>query len=291
MIRAPLQAPTPLSVTYSDGYRAVGRAWIRAEAGGERTGILYLHGIQSHGGWYEWSASLLARRGAVWMPDRRGSGRNVTARGDVANPDRWLVDLDELVAKFRQECGAEAVDVVGVSWGGKLALAWSLRRPAGLRRLLLVAPGLFPRVDLPLSVRMRIAAALLAAPTRHFPIPLNDAALFTESADGQAFIRDDSIKLETATARFLYNSRRLDQRIARAKPATIAAPVTALLAGGDRIVNTDLIRSRLIELCASRPEIVMFPGASHSLEFEPGDAFQAALEAWRDGIPSATDRC
>ncbi len=291
MIRAPLQAPTPLRVPFSDGYRAVGRAWVPAEAGGQRTGILYLHGIQSHGGWYEWSASLLAQRAAVWMPDRRGSGRNDAARGDVANPDRWLADLDELVAKMREECGVETVDVVGVSWGGKLALAWSLRGPAALRRLLLIAPGLFPRVDLPLSVRMRVAAALLAAPTRHFPIPLNDSALFTESADGQAFIRDDPIKLETATARFLYNSRRLDQRIARAKPTTIATPVTAFLAGADRIVHTDLIRARLMELCSAAPEITLFPGASHSLEFEPGDAFEQALAAWRDGIPSATGRC
>ena len=123
-------------------------------ARGPTAATIYLHGIQSHGGWYEWSASLLADgENPVLMPDRRGSGLNQAARGDVPCFRRWLEDLDELSAWARSEFGIERFDVVGVSWGGKLAAAWALERPELVSRLLLIAPGLFPAVGVGLAGR------------------------------------------------------------------------------------------------------------------------------------------
>ena len=44
--------------------------------------IVYLHGIQSHGGWYEGSCAHLAAAGfPVYFLDRRGSGLNEQDRG------------------------------------------------------------------------------------------------------------------------------------------------------------------------------------------------------------------
>jgi len=82
----------------SDGYALAGRIWTPEvpAGGGDHAGtpahandatvrwpmrvILYLHGIQSHGGWFEWSASRLAAAGHIVLlapagqwPEYRGS--------------------------------------------------------------------------------------------------------------------------------------------------------------------------------------------------------------------------
>ena len=48
--------------------------------------VLYLHGIQSHPGWFVGLAAALSARGhPVYLVTRRGSGRNRLARGHAAS--------------------------------------------------------------------------------------------------------------------------------------------------------------------------------------------------------------
>src|SRR5262245_45564310 len=143
-MRPPRIAPTLHEWRMSDGYRVRGRMW-NANRTHADLAFVYLHGIQSHGGWFEWSASLLAAGGrAVLLPDRRGSGLNREARGDVPSLKRWNDDVDEVVEWTARELGVARVAVVGVSWGGKLAVSLALRAPRRVARLLLVTPGVFP---------------------------------------------------------------------------------------------------------------------------------------------------
>src|SRR5438876_3835193 len=45
--------------------------------GPAKADLVFLHGIQSHGGWYEYSCGKLRDAGyTVWFLDRRGSGLN-----------------------------------------------------------------------------------------------------------------------------------------------------------------------------------------------------------------------
>ncbi len=282
-MRSPRTAPQFRSWTLGDGYTIHGRVW-PSSATPAREVIFYLHGIQSHGGWFEWSAAQLAGHGrTVVLPDRRGSGHNKVARGDSPGASRWLDDLDELADAVLAEFAAPRCAVVGVSWGGKPAVAWALRRPQRIGRLLLIAPGFFPLVDVGLAARLRIGWALLTSPQRQFPIPLNDPALFTDNPVGQEFIRRDPLKLTTATARFLFQSTRLDRQLARTRPAALQAATTLLLAGRERIINNEPTADWLRRICAAPPVVHTFPDAAHTLEFEPeGPEFSRALSAWAE---------
>ncbi len=278
-MRPPLRCPQLRTFRCWDGYPLLVRLFPPPRP--SRSAILYLHGIQSHGGWYAWSASLLAACGhAVVLPDRRGSGRN-PRRGDVAAAERWLDDLDELGAWIRSSLDAAALDVVGASWGGKLAVAWLLARRPQVRRLLLIAPGIVPHVRLPLSRRVAIAACLMTGlGGRRFAIPLDDPALFTDNPTAQAQIRGDGLALHDATARFLHASWRLDRIIDQARPGALSIPAWLLLAGGDRIVDNAATRRRLVSLTAGRVRVAELSGA-HSLEFasQPGP-FARFLRDW-----------
>jgi acylglycerol lipase len=280
-MRPPHLAPEFHAWNVSDGYTLRGRVW-QPEGGKADAAVLYLHGIQSHGGWFEWSAARLAEGGqVVLLPDRRGSGLNQAARGDTPASQRWLDDLDELSDWARNKFGVERFGVVGVSWGGKTAVAWALRRPEHVARVLLIAPGLFPQVDVGLAGRLRIGMSLMRHPQREFPIPLDDPALFTDDPAGRAFIANDPLKLTHATARFFYESSRLDRMLVRAERGSLQAETTLILAGRERIIRNAPTVKWLERLAARPPRIHTLPSAAHTLEFEADvEPFDRLLQQW-----------
>ena len=279
----PLARPELATWRARDRYELHGRVWRPTAAEPDQI-IFYLHGIQSHGGWFQWSASVLAALGPpVLLLDRRGSGLNATARGDTPSFERLLDDLDDVAVWATQQFGPLPFAVVGVSWGGKPAVAWALRRPGQVMRLLLIAPGLFPAVDVGLLNRLRIGMSLLARPERPVPIPLEDPALFTDNPAGQQFIAADDLKLTHATARFFYESSRLDQHLTRAPRGALQAETTLLLAERDRIIRNPPTETWIRRLAAA-PARVATLAAAHTLEFEPDpEPLRQHLEVWMTG--------
>jgi alpha-beta hydrolase superfamily lysophospholipase len=270
---------TPDHFTAADGYRWHLRRY--APAGPARGRVVCLHGIQSHAGWYGASCAHLARQGfAVTFLDRRGSGANQQARGDAPSWRQLVEDIAEFLTAERLRDGAPLpMFLLAISWAGKTATALAARRPELLDGLVLVTPGLCPRVRPPLGQRLRIALARLVAPTRLFPIPLDDPELFTATPRWQQFIRDDPLALRRATARLLVESARLDAYL-RWVPRRVKAPLLLLLAGQDRIIDNARTRA-YVGRFASEREVIEYPQAHHTLEFEPDPGpYFADLAGW-----------
>jgi len=233
--------------------------------------VVYLHGIQSHPGWFVGSAAAMAERGhAVFQVTRRGSGENIIDRGHAQSTGQLLDDVAAAVRFAMERTGAEAVHLVGVSWGGKLAAAYAAdpARAADLASVTLIAPGVAAQVDVSLGMKLRIAASLLCRPKRRFDIPLSDVELFTDNEAMRRYLRDDPFRLHRATARFLFISRLLDRSLRRAAPGAITTPTTLLLATRDRIIDNPATEAILRRLAADRLTAHELDGA-HTLEFEP----------------------
>jgi alpha-beta hydrolase superfamily lysophospholipase len=272
----PTAAPgTIATFTASDGYRLHYRHYpARATARGR---VVCIHGIQSHGGWYTASCDYLAGQGwDVAFLDRRGSGLNPEARGDTPLYRRLLLDL----AEFLGHGSGPPPLLLAISWGGKVAVALERFRPGLMSGLVLLAPGLCPRVGPPLGQRLRIAWSRLVAPRRLFPIPLDDPDLFTATPRWQEFIRDDPLSLRRATARLLVASVLLDRAARRARPF-VRVPTLLMLAGRDRIIDNARTRAWFEQLASADREVIEYPEAHHTLEFEPDPApLFADLDRW-----------
>lgn len=248
-------------VFYLRHYPAVGRT---------RGRLVFLHGIRSHGGWYTRSCGEFAAAGFdVYFLDRRGAGLNTARRGDGPSFRRLLDDVAEFTRSLRAERVWLPLFVCGISWGGKLAAALPYRRPGLLDGLVLLCPGLVPKVAPPFLRRMRIALAKFLRPDRLFSIPLNEPELFTASPEWQKFIDADPHGLRVATARFLFNSFALDIYLRRAS-RRVAVPALLALAEHDRIIDNAGTRAFVGRFAGAR-EVVEYPGAHHTLEFEPPD--------------------
>lgn len=265
--------------TASDGYVACYRRYLPDQP--PRAHVVCLHGIQSHGGWYEHSSQRLCQAGyAVWYMDRRGSGANVAERGDAPTVRRLLRDVAEFLADVVAPGPELPVFLCACSWGGKLATAFCRAYGSAVDGLILISPGFFPRVGLPFLLRCRIASDRLIRPRRRYPIPLNDPALFTATPQWRDFIANDPLALHEATARFLFNSTVLDVYLAGA-PRYVLVPTLLLLAGQDRIIDVARTR-RFVERFRSRDKtIITYENAHHTLEFEPDpEVFINDLIAW-----------
>jgi alpha-beta hydrolase superfamily lysophospholipase len=277
--------PTLHTATASDGYRWHYR---RFAPPGEPVGrVLFLHGIQSHGGWYPRSCSQIAAAGyEVFFFDRRGCGLNTEARGDIPSFRRVLDDI----AEFVRTLPTDKPRLMGaISWGGKLGVGFQYRHRGLVDGLALLCPGLFPVIRPGFFTRMRIGRCALTSPTRKFPIPLNDPALFTESEHWRGFLRNDPLALHEATARMLFQSNSLDLYLRRAwKWVTI--PTLLMLAERDRIIDNTQTR-RYVEKLPGPKQVIEYPGAHHTLEFEPdGHPFVNDLLAWMNGVSAQSQQ-
>jgi alpha-beta hydrolase superfamily lysophospholipase len=268
-------SPTLHVTTASDGYRWHFRRF--APPGDATARVVFLHGIQSHGGWYPRSCAQIAAAGyEVFFLERRGCGLNEEKRGDSPSFRRLLDDI----AEFVRALPTDRPRLMGaISWGGKLGVGFQYRHPGLVDGLALLCPGLFPKIGLGFFQRMWIGRCALRAPTRKFPIPLNDPELFTETEHWREFLRNDPLALHEATARMMFQSNSLDIYLRRAWRG-VRVPTLLMLAERDQIIDNVQTRKYFAKLRCEK-EIIEYPGAQHTLEFEPeGHPYVRDLLEW-----------
>ncbi len=228
--------------------------------------MIYLHGIVSHSGWYESSCSHLASNGfQVHFLDRRGSGLNTEDRGDVDDWQTWISDVRLYLEQLPDN---RPRIILGISWGGILATCMARRHPELLSGFGLICPGLFSFKSTTWAQRLGLSmASKLGMNRMRVAIPLQDPALFTNSAEGQRYIAQDPLTLRKITIRFAVCNLSLLQEAIEA-PEEIHLPVLLALASADPITENVATRAFVERLGNSDRTIIEYPGASHTLEFE-----------------------
>lgn len=280
--------PRAVNQVASDGYAIHVAVWSVAPSTPLRGRVVVLHGVQSHGGWYHHLGRTLAEAGyEAHFPDRRGSGANRAERGHAPSAGRLVDDVTEWLEHLRRDDRETPLALAGISWGGKLAVIAAAARPDLVDALALICPGLHPRVGVTLGERLRIAWAYFTNRYKTFPIPLSDPALFTTNPEGQAFIAADRFGLHAGTAGLLAASTFIDRWVRRA-PARVHLPTLLMLAGQDRIVNNQRARDYLRKIASADKEVIEYPEAHHTLEFEPDPTrYVRDLVAWLERHPGA----
>jgi len=281
--------PERRTLVLPDGYRT--SVYVHRQSGGStKLPVVYLHGIQSHPGWFGGSASHIASCGhEVWQVTRRGSGLNTVDRGHADSAGQLIADVEAACRAASRAHSGGPVHLVGVSWGGKLAACYAAGASRGveLASLTLIAPGIVPKVDVSAAVKLAIGVSLLCWARRSFKIPLSDVALFTDNERMREYLRADPHRLHQATARFLLISRLLARQLARSADACLDVPTTLILAGRDRIIDNVKTQELLRKLAAESLEVATLEGC-HTLEFEadPTALYQSLAAALARGEPA-----
>jgi len=266
-----------------ESFEGAGKRLLRyrvVEPSRPRHRLLYLHGIESHGGWFLPAAHVLAKSGcATWLLDRRGSGLN---RGEGPGDTPSAAVLLEDLRRFRRHLGSPELHLVGLSWGAKLAMASAIDDPQGLKSLILITPGLRARVGLsPLS----LAALLVGLPfggRNRIEVPL-EPEMFTDTPRYLDFIRHDPLRLRRVTGRFLLASRFLDRLIDR-RISELEPPLLLLLAGKDQIIDNGGVLKVLSHVRPGQVRLHEYEDAIHSIQFDQLDRMANDLIAFLNQV-------
>jgi acylglycerol lipase len=242
--------------------------------------IIFLHGIASHAGWFGETAADLDSRGvAVYGQDRRGSGRSGGPRGHLERYGRALDDVEEMVRLVSSEHRTTPIFLAASSWAAKLAVVYAAQRPTSLSGLLLLGPGLLPRVNLSPTRQLSVVVGHLVTPTTRLPIPLTPE-LYTANRPYVDFIRGDRLRLLEATTRFFWETARLDRQRGRAS-THLSLPLLVLQGEDDKMMDVAKTRRWFSRLGVEDKTYRAYPGAGHTLDFEPDRTrYLADMVAW-----------
>lgn len=242
------------------------------------TALVYLHGIESHAAWFAEPADLLTKRGYdVYCLDRRGSGINRENRGfpsgDVDSYETLLSDIEAFIRPLRARY--RRVFLVGLSWGGKLALAYGLTHPADCDGLVLITPGIRSRVDITPGQKL---VMLLGSKTAPIPTPI-EPEMFTKTPRFLERIQRDPLRLRYATVRFFLQSRKLDKYVDK-RMCENRLPILLILAGQDRIVDNEGIAEVLARGAQETLDIRTYRDQTHSIQFDAPGRLVGDMVRW-----------
>src|SRR5690606_4186780 len=102
-----------------------------------------------------------------------------------------------------------------------------------------------------------------------------EPSMFTTTPVYLAYIESDPLRIRHVTARFLLTSRALDTWIAR-RLASLRTPMLLLLAGRDRIIDNDAVRT-LLSRSPADLTVREWCDATHSLQFDQVDDLVGAI--------------
>ena len=248
---------------------------------GSTTALVYLHGIESHAGWFAQAANRLTEHGyAVFSLDRRGSGINRENRGYVSghiNHYQILFeDIHDFIAPLRSHY--RHVFLVGLSWGGKLATAYELEYPQDVDGLILITPGIKALVDVSLPVKLKIVLFAQISPESPIASPIAPE-MFTTTPRYLDYIKGDPSRLTHATARFYWQSSRLDSYL-DSHITALNTPTLLFLAGQDRIIDNTGVIETLNRGNSNKLTIIDYPEQTHSVQFDDPDRLVQDMDHW-----------
>ncbi len=241
----------------------------------EHPTFLFLHGMESHAGWFDAVGRALAARGLGAVAyDRCGWGASDGERGRLDAPQQALAELALVRAAVFGDRGPH---LVGLSWGGLLALAARLASPGAFASLTLLVPAIFPRRRVAASAKVKAALAGIPALRTLLPLkvklPIEDRD-FSQGSEALAFVGQDPLRVREVHAGFLLTTYRMQLEVRGA--AQVEKPATLLLAAEDALIDgpkTERFARALGLSCATLPH------TRHSLVFDAPDGVADRLAA------------
>jgi alpha-beta hydrolase superfamily lysophospholipase len=231
-------------------------------AGQDGPCAIYLHGLESHMGWFSNLAeSLNSENINVYAFDRRGSGLN---RHNSRNfSSRYISsDLKLFIDLVKRDHPQSPIFLIGLCLGGRIAVDFFSYYTDCLNGLILISPSLKSKLRFSLADKFSI----LFRPDSMLKIPIKDT-MFTSNRKYLKYMENDSLRLRNIPAQHILEMAKIGQRLNKASK-NIKLPVLLMLAGIDEIIDTKGAKRWLEKLPSTDKTLKFYKDYHHILTFE-----------------------
>jgi alpha-beta hydrolase superfamily lysophospholipase len=250
-----------------------------AAHGVPRGAVTIVHDAGEHGGRYLDLARALAAAGwSVALPDLRGHGRSEGEIGHSAGIREVLRDLGDVQdhLAYRQPEAPRAL--IGQGLGALYSLAYAFEQPGGVAALVLSAPLLDPKFDVPQPAHGLVGRMFKSVgPTTPGRIGWKPEDLNADGGEQASRARDGLVR-DVITVRAASQAEET-ARLYRARIRDLPMPTLILQGSDDRISSREDVEA----LAGGSVELEILEGAKHDLFHGAGAKGAASkVAAWLD---------
>lgn len=223
---------------------------------------VYLHGLESHMGWFFNLAEYLNSKGInVYAFDRRGSGINKESCKNFS-AKYILSDLKIFLDMLKAEHPYSGIFLIGLCLGGKIAVSFASAYPDYADGMVLISPSIKSRLKFsPMDI-----FSILFRANSMIKIPIKDE-MFTSNEKYLKHIMRDPMRLHYVPAQHLREVLGMD-RFIKESLYKVHIPVLLMLAGIDNIIDTKKVEAWYQKLQSRDKTIKIYKDYHHLLTFE-----------------------
>ena len=228
-----------------------------------------VHGYADHSGRFRRVMEHLVSQGfGVMAFDYRGHGKAEGKRGAVNRWSDYVDDLEVFWARLRGVAQGQPTFLLAHSHGALVSLHWVLRRPEGLKGLVLTSPYL--KLGLKAPPLKLLAGRVLAVLAPALPLP-SEIAIDVLSRDEawQAETAADPLYIRTVTAGFFAGSTKAQEAL-EGQGRNITVPLLMVTGGADGLVATPASRAFFETVASPDKTYVEEAGFRHEVLCELG---------------------
>ncbi len=254
-----------------------GHARLAVHLAGEGPLAVLIHGYPlDHRMWFDVLHGPLAQRRTLAAVDLRGHGASAWAGDAVHGMELFADDIAAVVTAL----GAKQADVVGLSMGGYVALAFGERHPGMLRTLALVDTRSGADTDAGRAGRDAAMQTVVTQGRRAVAEAMIQKLLPPDS-DLLLRARLTTIMESQPAETFIADLRGMRDRVDRT-PLLRLLGVPALVVVGEKDVLTPPSEARTIADALSNARLAIVPSCGHLVPMEAPAAFERELSSvWR----------
>ncbi len=234
--------------------------WMPKKSGKEV--IVYLNGLESHGGWFSESAEKLVENGIeVYALDRRGSGINARLTGSYKD---WIDDVHQLILKAKQDNPKADINLVSLCFGARVATGEAIKNPSDVKALVYISPGFDLKVDLNNREKSLVTFSVMSG--INFPIasPIKKDEMFAKEKKYLEFISNDFLRTTSPNSLDFYEGCLLGD-FAKKNIEKIKVPSLIFLAEKEEIIDNERTRQTFSQL--KNVKFITYQDSEHTIFF------------------------
>jgi acylglycerol lipase len=266
-------------VTGANGLQILVRSW-RPEAP-PRGVVAICHGVNSHSGYYTWTAEQLVARGlAVYALDLHGRGKSDGERFYLEQIGDYLTDVHALVSLAKSREPGLPTFLLGHSAGGVVSCVYTLEHQVELAGL--ICESFAFQVAAPDFALAVVKGLSHLAPHAHV-LKLKNEEFSRDPAVVQAMNDDPLIAHEVQPTKTVAELVRADERLKREFPL-ITLPLLILHGTADKVTRPSGSQLFFDTAGSADKTLKLYEGHVHDLLNDlDRERVMADITAWLDG--------